>query len=227
MKIITPIVITSLITILLSCNLNPSGLKQPALTDSLHTNTAEVSYDRTENLTLVNTDTIKKTAYFFFSNQQTKDLFLLTIEPGLVKNSKSSLQILTTSNKVVYKQTFDTDYFIKLIYEPDSIPTTGGQEEYDKYMEHYWKSITPKQYEACFNKSVNSFFNAIYPIAKDKYADLKNWGVEINDQDFFKEIFADTTIQLIDVSCFDCSEGGAIIGYSKKQNKLVTLLEHD
>jgi hypothetical protein len=222
------IITLAILTIFLSCNSNKTEKNHSDIAkDSLQTTTDKVPYDRTENLKLSIADTIKKSASYFFSNSQTKDLFLLTIEPGMVKNSKSSLQIITADNQVVYSQIFDTYYFVKWIYDPDTIPTTGGQEEYEKYMENYAKSITPKQYETYFKKSINSFFDAIYPITKDKYSDLKNWEEEINDKDFFQEFSADTTIHLIDITCFDCDEGGAIIGYSRKQNKVVTLVEHD
>ena len=217
----------TILTTILSCNSKMEKNPRIGTNDSLQATTDKVAYDRTENLVLSVPDTIKKSASYFFSNSQTKDLFLLTIDPGMVKNSKSSLQIITTDNKVIYSQSFDTYYFIKWIYDPDTVPTTGGQEAYEKYMENYWKSITPKQYETHFKKSIASFFDALYTMDKTKYADLKNWEEDINDKDFLREVTLDTTINLIDITCFDCDEGGAIIGYSQKQNKVVTLVEHD
>lgn len=214
-------------TTFISCNSKTEKIPSIKTNDSLQTPTEKVAYDRMENLILSIPDTIKKTASYYFSNSQTKDLFLLTIEPGMVKNSKSSLQIITTDNKVIYSQTFDTYYFIKWIYDPDTIPTTGGQEAYEKYLENYWKSITAKQYENHFKKSVNSFYEAIYSMDKNRYADLKNWKEDIKDKDFLQEVTADTTIHLFDITCFGCDEGAEIIGYSKKQNKVVTLVEHD
>jgi hypothetical protein len=224
---INKIITLAIFTIFFSCNSNKTEKNHSEIADSLQTTTDKVPYDRTENLKLSIADTIKKSASYFFSNSQTKDLFLLTIEPGMVKNSKSSLQIITADNQIVYSQIFDTYYFVKWIYDPDTIPTTGGQEEYEKYMENYAKSITPKQYETHFKKSVDSFFEAVYPIVKDKYADLKNWDEDINDKGFLQEVLVDTTINLFDITCLDCDEGGAIIGYSRKQNKVVTLVEHD
>jgi hypothetical protein len=139
------------------------------------------------------------------------------------------LQIITIDNKVIYTQIFNTCYFIKWIYDPDTIPTSGGQEAYEKYMKNYRKSITPKQYETYFKKSIDSFFNAVCPIVENRYEYLKNYeeSASINDKDFFYEVLADSTIQLVDIACFDCDEGAAIIGYSRKQNKVVTLVDHD
>jgi len=219
-----------IITIVFSCNENNTDRKQTSSAkDSLPGTLNKVVYDdRRESLQLSTTDTIMKFTSDFFSNAQTKDLFLLKIAPGMVKNSKAELQIVTTEGKVIYSQTFDAFYFIRGIYEPDTIPTTGGQSVYENYMENYWKAITPKQYEEYFKKSVDSFFNNIYPIDSNKRENLNAWNDEdINDKQFWNEILEDRTIKLIDITCFDCSEGGVIIGYSRKQNKVITLIEHD
>lgn len=96
---IKTIIALAFLTTFLSCNSKTEKSSSIGTSDSLQTTTDNVAYDRTENLILSVPDTIKKTASFYFSNSQTKDLFLLTIEPGMVKNSKSSLQIITTDNK--------------------------------------------------------------------------------------------------------------------------------
>jgi hypothetical protein len=129
---------------------------------------------------------------------------------------------------VIYSQAFDTYYFVKWIYDPDTVPTTGGQEEFEKYMENYAKSITAKQYETYFKKNVDSFFEeSLSFLDNNKFKELEGFGLEVNDKYFLNEYLADTTIKLIDIICFDCDEGGSIIGYSKTQNKVVTLFEHD
>ncbi|MGB4400102.1 MAG: hypothetical protein WBJ10_12095 [Daejeonella sp.] len=224
---IKTIITLAILTACLSCNSTTKQKSDIKTNDSLQPTTSKIAYDRTENLLISIPDKIKKSAAFYFSNSQTKDLFLLTIEPGMVRNSKSFLQIITTDNKVIYTQSFDTYYFIKSVYEPDTIPATGGQDAYDRYIENYWKSITPKQYELEFKKNVDSFFEAIYPIPKSEYANLKNWDENITDHEFLQEVAADTTVHLIDIICFDCDEGGAMIGFSKQRNKVVTLVEHD
>ena len=222
-----PLVVLVFLTSIFSCNSNNTESKQGKSGDTLQTS-SNSSYDRTENLKLSISDTIKKSQSYFFSNHEVKDLFLLTIDPGKVKDSKAKLQIITADNKVIYSQSFDTYYFIKWIYDPDTVPTTGGQEEYNKFIENYCKSITPKQYETYFWKNVNTFFEAVVSMDKNKYKDLKNdWEEDIADNDFLNEVIADSTIQLFDIACFDCDEGASVIGYSKKQNKVVTLLEHD
>ncbi|MCE2740823.1 MAG: hypothetical protein LW669_04980 [Sphingobacteriales bacterium] len=217
----------SILTTFQSCDSRTEKKTSTSNKDSLELTTEKVYYDRTENLKLSIADTIKKSAYYFFSNSQTKDLFLLTIEPGMVKNSKSLLQIITGDNKLIYSQSFDTYYFVKWIYDPQTIPKNIGQNEYEDYLDNYAKSITPKQYETYFKKEVDSFFEAFNFLDKTKFEELKEFGGDINDNDFLNEYYKDTTIQLIDIPCFDCDEGASIIGFSKNQNKLVELFDHD
>lgn len=194
--------------------------------DSLQDTSEKVVYaDRRENLKLSVADTIKISNSYFFSNPNSEDKFQLTISPGLVKNSKAEFQIITPENKIIYTQSFDAFYFIRGIYEPDTIPS-GGQEVYEKYMDKYWRSLTPEQFEAYFKKSVDTFFDVISPI-EDKNEEIKEWEENISDKKFLNEVLTDPAIKLINIPCFDCDEGGGIIGYSPKQNKVITLLEHD
>ena len=113
MKIINPIIIIVVLIITLSCKSNKTENKKDGSTnymrveshkennsgkentklysDSLNSTTKTTRYDeRRENLKLSVADTLKKTASNFFSNKKLKDLFVLTIEPGMVKESKSS-----------------------------------------------------------------------------------------------------------------------------------------
>jgi len=200
--------------------------------DTLKINTLQekndtiVYNDRRENLKLAIQDTLQLSKSYFFSSQDSRDKFLLTISPGLVKTSKANLQIITTTGNVIYTQSFDTFYFIRGIYEPNRIPVSGGQEEYDKYLEQYWKSLKPEQYQAYFENSTNDFFNNISVQSPNSYH-FKVWEEDITDHDFLKEVTADSTIKLVDMICFDCDEGSSIIGFSKNRKKVITLLEHE
>ncbi|WP_337964629.1 hypothetical protein [uncultured Flavobacterium sp.] len=195
--------------------------------DTLQVTSNEVVYDdRRENLKLSIPDTIKISNSYFFSNQNSKDIFQLTINPGLVKNSKAELQIITSENKIIYTQSFDAFYFIREIYDPETTPS-GGQEVYEKYMEKYWKSITPQQFEAYFKKNVANFFDVISVIENDNSEELKAWEEDITDKKFLNEVLTNPAIKLINIPCFDCDEGGEMIGYSLEQNKVILLLEHD
>jgi hypothetical protein len=212
---------------LASCNGNGTTKNKTITAADTPANNGIVYEDSRESLPLSIADTITKSEMRFFSNNETKDLFQLKIDPGMVKNSKARLEILNSTGNVIYTQTFDAFFFVQRIYEPDTIPTTGGQEEYDAFMQQYWKSLTLPQYEACFNKSVDSFFTYIYHIENNNVETIKSWTDEISDKEFMEELLQNLAIKLIDVPCFDCKEGGYTIGYSRKRNKVATLIEHD
>ncbi|OYU96489.1 MAG: hypothetical protein CFE21_08865 [Bacteroidetes bacterium B1(2017)] len=222
---ITHLLTLSLLLLLTACTSNTTQ-QTAASKDTTQAIAGEESHDRTQYVSLAIGDTIKKSTSYYFSNAKEKDVFLLTIHPGKVRESTSTLQIITAKGQVIYTQTFETFYFVKLILEPDSVPNSGGQEEYDAFVDAYCKAITPTQYERFFYKNLNTFFETIYLIDKSKNADF-NSEEDIQDKNFLQEILSDTSLQLIDIACYNCSEGGATIGYSKKQNKVVTLLEHD
>ncbi|TPG41551.1 hypothetical protein [Flavobacterium pectinovorum] len=217
-----------ILTSLFACNSNKKENKLNSKNnDTLQVKSNKVVYeDKRENLKLSIADTIKISNSYFFSNQDSKDIFQLIINPGLVKNSKAELQIITVDNKIIYTQSFDAFYFIREIYEPDTIPS-GGQKVYEEYMEKHWKSLTPKQFEAYFKKNVDNFFGVISFIENDDHEEIKSWEEDITDKKFINEILANPEIKLINIPCFDCDEGGKIIGYSLEQNKVISLVEHD
>lgn len=194
--------------------------------DSLKQKNDKVIYESfRENLKFSVNDTVRISKSFTFSNVNSKDLFILTINPGLVKESKSSFQIRTSDGKIIYDETFDSFYFIRDIFEPSTVPTSGGQDAYDKYMREYWQSLTEKQYNECFNKNVQSFYKNISFINRNRLKEILAMG-EV-DKDNLNEIQADTTIRIINITCFGCDEGGSVVFYSPKKEKTVTLLDHD
>ncbi len=213
--------------VLASCNGNGTDKNKTINATDTPANNGVVYEDSRESLPLTIADTITRSEMRFFSNNETKDLFQLKIHPGMVKNSKARLEILNSTGNVIYTQTFDAFFFVQRIYEPDTIPTTGGQEEYDAFMKQYWKSLTAAQYDAHFKKSVDSFFTYIYYLDSNTAEKLNAWKDEITDKDFLEEVLQNLAIKLIDVPCFDCKEGGYTIGYSRKKNKVATLIEHD
>jgi hypothetical protein len=212
---------------LVSCNGNGTDKNKTITTADTPANNGIVYEESRESLPLTIADTITRSEMRFFSNTETKDLFLLKIDPGKVKNSKARFEILNSTGNIIYILTFDAFYLVRYIYEPDTIPTTGGQEEYEAFMQQYWKALTPQQYEAYFNRSVDSFFTYIYPLVNNKTETLEAWKYGIEDKDFWEEVLQNPAITLLDVPCFDCDEGGSVIGYSKKQQKVITLLGHD
>ena len=210
-----------------SSNQNGDNITDDKFTYTSTDNNMQVVYDsRRENLKLSVSDTIKSSKSFLFSNSKSKDLFQLTINPGLVKNSKSLLQIITSDKEVIFSVTFDTFYFIRGIFEPNTIPS-GGREVHEKYLKDYWQSLTLEQYETYLKNSIKNFFKEILFIDRAQFIKMNGSGNDIEDKDFLNEIKADSTIRLVNITCFDCDEGGSIIGYSKKKEKVLTILNHD
>jgi len=210
-----------------SSNQNGDNITNDKFTYTSTDNNMQVVYDsRRENLKLSVSDTIKSSKSFLFSNSKSKDLFQMTINSGLVKNSKSLLQIITSDKKVIFSVTFDTFYFIRGIFEPNTIPS-GGREVHEKYLKDYWQSLTLEQYETYLKNSIKNFFKEILFIDRAQFIKMNESGNDVEDKDFLNEIKADSTIILVNITCFDCDEGGSIIGYSKKKEKVLTILNHD
>jgi len=178
-----------------------------------------------ENLGLSNQDTIKISKSYLFSNHQSEDVFRLTVLPGLVKNSISTLEIITAKNKVIYKDTFDTYHFVAGIFRPDTIPS-DGIEEYEKYIAQYHKSLTIDKIQDYFQKNLQNFDSKISFVDRSNFKQMLQWG-EVEDKEALNEVMSDPTIILADITCFDCDEGGSVIFFSKKRGKVITLLAHD
>ena len=174
-----------------SSNQNGDNIADDKFTYTSTDNNMQVVYDsRRENLKLSVSDTIKSSKSFLFSNSKSKDLFQLTINPGLVKNSKSLLQIITSDKKVIFSVTFDTFYFIRGIFEPNTMPS-GGREVHEKYLKDYWQSLTLDQYETYLKNSVKNFFKEILFIDRAQFIKMKESGNDVEDKDFLNEIKGD------------------------------------
>lgn len=180
-----------------------------------------------ENLKLSFNDTIINSKSYYFSNPNTKDLFVLIVRPGLVKNSKAEFRILSVDRTVIYSQVFDSFALIMRIFEPDTIPK-GGQAVYEAYMEKYWRSLTLSQYEAYFKKNVQKFFdNNVLFINKTEFKKMCEWA-NVVDHETANEAFSDSRAILMSLSCFFCDGGGgSVLYFSKKKGKVMDILDHD
>lgn len=179
-----------------------------------------LKYDDTrEDLKYKFEDTLRISKSFYFTNHETKDNFQLTIYPGLIKKSKSDFKIISNEGRIIYEQEFDSFYFIRGIFVPDSVPS-GGQESYDRYLKEYSSSLTHNQYDQYVKKKIDIFFDHFF-VSKEVINEVRQW------DDVDKNLLLDTTIVLIDVPCFDCDEGGMMYYYSKERKKILTLVSHD
>lgn len=187
------------------------------------------TYDsRRENLKLKVDDTIRISKPYYFTNPNSEDSFLLIINPGLVMNSRSTIEIRSNDNKLLYSYPFDTFWLIANIFEPDSIPQ-GGRKVYEEYLNQYWKSLTQKQYESYFNKSIKNFFSDNFHfIEKSKINDLTKWSSVPADDSALKEVIDNPKVKLLSIRCFDCDGGGGtVIVFSPSKKKMIRLFAGD
>lgn len=188
-------------------------------------NSENVIYDaRRESLKLSVNDTIIKSKPICFSNTATTDLFILKVNPGPVKSSKSEFQIKSNDGKIIYSKVFDSFALIMKIFEPNSIPKGV---KYETYINEYQKSLTTNQYTDYFNKNVQHFFENFSTIDRQKLKEMMKDG-NILDKESVSEVFTDTSSNLVHVNCFDCDTGGSsVLYYSAKKRKAIEILGHD
>jgi len=189
---------------------------------------AQTYHPRRANLKLAVDDTIRISKPFYFSNPNSEDSFLLIINPGLVKNSRSTIEIRSHEDKLLYSHPFDTFWLIAHIFEPDSVPR-GGQKVHEEYLDQYWKSLTQKQYETYFNKSIKNFFSDNFNfVEKSKINDLTRWSSVPPDDSDLKEVIANPKIKLLSIRCFDCDGGGgSVIFFSPSKKRMIRLFTGD
>jgi hypothetical protein len=186
---------------------------------------ADYSY-YVDHLTLKVPATITKNKYFYFSNDMVKDLFTLTIEPGLVKNSNSLFQIKTAIGEVIYEQKFGTFYFMRYASEPEILPQNLSKEAYETYLSDYIKHLNNKYLGQYFNKEVNTFFNATSKIERSEVLFMAG-EEDLENNEAYEEAMADSSTILFDIISFNSDEGGEIIFYSKNKQKVVVIDGHD
>jgi hypothetical protein len=187
------------------------------------------SYDPPrENLKLAVADTIRISKPYYFTNSDSADSFLLIMNPGLVKNSRSMFEIRSHDNKLLYSYPFDTFWLIAHIFDPDSI-SRGGQKVYEAYLDQYWKSLTQKQYENYLNMSVKNFFNDNFNfVEKSEISNLSGWSNVPLDHSDLREVIANPNVKLLFIRCFDCDGGGgSVIFFSPSKKKMIQLFTGD
>lgn len=184
----------------------------------------EICDARRESLKLSVNDTIIKSKSICFSNTATTDLFILKVNPGPVKSSKSEFQIRSNDGKIIYSKVFDSFALIMRIFEPNSIPKGV---KYETYINEYQKSLTTNQYTEYFNRNVQHFFENFSTIDRQKFKEMMKNG-NILDKESVSEVFTDTSSNLVQVNCFDCDTGGSsVLYYSGKKHKAIEILGHD
>lgn len=167
---------------------------------------------------------IVKTRVIFFSDIKKQDTIILTVPAGLVSKSNTVLTIKTFDNKTIFEENFRTDYFIRGVFEPDTIPQ-GGQEVYEAYMNKYAASLSKTKFEQYAKTKINSFLKDV-TVSRTELKQAKSYGTVL-DKDLYKSILANPTSKVIWFPCFDCDEGVRYFTYSPKKAKAIKFLETD
>lgn len=159
-----------------------------------------------------------------FSDPNRKDLFELTINEGLISDSEFFLRIFRDSN-LIYSDTFDTYYFVKFIFEPDTIPRNATQQEFEDYIYSYGSALKKSDFEKHAIESARTFFNDVI-LTTYQLREAKEFGT-VNDSILFESVITDTNSRVITFPCFDCDYGSWYFAYSKKDKKVKRILETD
>jgi hypothetical protein len=170
------------------------------------------------------TKQITKAKTIFFSNTTKQDTIFLTVHVGLLNQSSSRITIKTVDNRTIYSESFKTYYFIRGVFEPDSIPA-GGQEIYNEYINKYVISLTNEKFEDYAKDKINTFLNDMI-VTKSELRHLKSYGATV-DKEVYKDVIANPNSKVIWLPCFECDEGVSYFAYSTKKGKAVKFLETD
>ncbi|HWW41406.1 hypothetical protein [Pedobacter sp.] len=167
---------------------------------------------------------ITQTKTIFFSNTKKQDTIVLTVPVGLINQSTSHITIKSFDNRTIYSESFKTYYFMRGVFEPDSIPA-GGQEIYKAYINKYVISLTKEKFEDYAKDQINSFLNDIE--ATKLTLNQANSYDGIANKDVYKDVIANPNSKVIWIPCFECDEGVRCFAYSTKKAKAVKFLESD
>jgi hypothetical protein len=165
---------------------------------------------------------VKRTV--FFSSRDKQDSVILIVPAGLIRQTHSSLLIKTVDKRIIFNEQVKTNYFIRGIFEPDSIPP-GGQDIYETYITKYITSLTKDQFENYAKNTISNFLNDI-TISKSQLKQAISNGT-IVDKELYKNIREYSNVGVIWFPCFQCDEGTRYFAYSSKKASAVKFLETD
>lgn len=158
----------------------------------------------------------------YFSNKEYQDDILLTINSGLISESKSNITI-SSKGKQLYRINFDTYYFIKFIFEPKKLPLGANSLEKRKYLIEYAQSLTKQDIEAYALKQAKSVFKNT-PANFLEVQENMEFGFVPNET-LFTNVSQDKTTPIIFIPCFDCYEGGDYLVYRNDQAQVLLTMD--
>jgi hypothetical protein len=156
-----------------------------------------------------------------FSNPNQKDRFELIINKGKITDSKSIIRIFRSS-QIIYTDTFDSYYFVKHIFEPDTIPKDV---DFNDYIKFYGSNLEKYDFEEFALNNANQLFDNIF-ISIDALKSAKEFGI-INDTLLFDSILKNPDSRVIKFPLFNSDFGSEYFVYSTSENKIKSILTTD
>ncbi len=167
---------------------------------------------------------IKKSNSIYFSNRTKQDTVVLVVDTGLIYQTKCYLSIKTFDNRVIFYEEFNTNYFTRGVFQPDTIPL-GDQDVYQKFIDNYTKSITKKKIEKFALAKIQSFLRDI-KVNRNELEQYKN-GENVLDKKVYKQIMKDKSVRVVWFPCYEYDEGIRYFAYSKTKAKAIKIVESD
>lgn len=163
---------------------------------------------------------------YHFSGDMAYDTLFLLVPAGAIGSSLSRFEIHSPKGEVLYADTFHTSFFSReLLFGPDSIP--AGITDYEQFRFTWVKSLTGRQIETYVKDQLGKFLETTSVDKEKDFKDLPDTDDGIIDKAEFQSVMADPALGMVWTPCFECDEGGAIIGFSKKQKKGIMIFGSD
>jgi hypothetical protein len=171
-------------------------------------------------------DTVCARASLYFSDPESPDEFSAIVPPGPLAETKAVISIRTRSGQLLYADSFDTRYFTKYIWNPDTVPAELSGEQYEKYLLQYSAGLSKKEIEARTASAIRNYFRDV-AFNREEIRAIASFGSK-SASEFCRLVAKDSSRRVVVLPCFDCeSEGRCYLTWSPGQGKVVSLLVAD
>lgn len=170
-------------------------------------------------------DTITVTALLPFSDPEKPDKFQLVVPAGPLAVTKARISI-RANGQIVYTDSFDTRYFTKFIWNPDTVPAALSGEAYEQYLLQFSRSLSREEVERRTWAGIINFFNDISFTPSELKAIAKYGNMTYSE--FYAEISRDSTRRIVVLPCFSCeAESRCYLTYLPKEKRVLSLVVAD
>lgn len=170
-------------------------------------------------------DTITVKALLAFSDPKRPDEFTLVVLPGPLAATKAFLSI-RAAGQVVYADSFDTRYFTKYVWNPDTVPAALSGEAYEQYLLQYSNSLSRRQVEQRTMSAIKNFFRDVSYTAPELKA-IAKYGNK-DHSEFYAALAKDTSRRIVILPCFTCeAESRCYLTYLPEGKRVLSLVVAD